>query len=71
MWTVSGSDQAIGINFECSNWKRKRNILHSELVTLHSVISNESSLECKLDTDELQELHNMSTRPHHYVVHSL
>jgi hypothetical protein len=64
MWTVGGSVEAISINFECSNWKVKRNIVYSELVTLHGVISNESSLEFKLDIDELQELYNMSTRPH-------
>jgi hypothetical protein len=63
MWMVSGSDQAVSINFECSNWKGRRDIVHSEKVTLHGVISNESSVEFKLDIDELQELY-MSTQSH-------
>jgi hypothetical protein len=61
MWMVGGSDQAISMNSGCSDWKGKWNIVHSELVTLHCVMSNESSLEFKLDIDELQELYDIST----------
>jgi hypothetical protein len=62
-WTVSGSDQALSINVECSNWKDEQNVVNSELVTLCGVMNNESSLEFRLHIDELQELY-MSTRPH-------
>lgn len=61
MWKVSGCDQEIGINTECSNMKRKQNIVHSESVKFNDLVSAENLLEFRLDFDKLQKLYNMST----------
>ena len=63
-WKVGGCDQEISINIECSNLKSKQNIVHSESVKLSDLVSNENLLQFRLVFDELQELRNMSTRPH-------
>ena len=63
-WKVGGRDQEMCINIECSNLKNKQNIVHNEVVKLSDLVSNENLLEFRLDFDELQELHNMSKRPH-------
>jgi hypothetical protein len=63
-WKVGGHDQEICINIECSNLKNKQNIVHNEAVKLSDLVSNENVLEFRLDFDELEELYNMSNRPH-------
>jgi len=56
-------DLEIRPKIECVTLESNFNLTYSEVREIRKTLTESSALELKLDTDELQELHTMCTRP--------
>jgi hypothetical protein len=63
VYSLLDRDLVIRPNIECVTLNRKFNFTDSKVRKIRKTLSNSSALELKLDTNELQELHAMCTRP--------